>query len=95
VIARRAPNLHKAKHVKSVLKFFRQPLNQAALAGVIGTGLAVLQGSMSWQHALPVAAGAIVALILPDNSVAVQDIEALVGDAVKAAGDLQKTAVPK
>jgi hypothetical protein len=77
--------------VNALVKFFKQPLNQAALAGVAGTGLAVLQGSMTWQHAVPVAAGAVVALILPDNSLAKEDIEGLVAAAVKAAVDIQKS----
>ncbi|MGH7102900.1 MAG: hypothetical protein ACREFJ_10940 [Acetobacteraceae bacterium] len=70
--------------------FWKAPLNQAALAATAGVGLAVLQGSMTWQHAVPLAIGALVALAIPDNTVAKEDIEVLVSDAVKAAMDLQK-----
>ncbi|MDA8049035.1 MAG: hypothetical protein M0002_03345 [Rhodospirillales bacterium] len=75
--------------MNKLLAFVRQPLNQAALAGMAGTALAVLQGSMMWQHAVPVAVGAVVALVIPDNSVAKEDIEQLVADAIKAAADVQ------
>lgn len=74
--------------MKPIMRFFRQPLNQAALAGIAGTALAVLQGSMSWQQAIPVAVGAVVALIVPDNSVAKEDVEQVVADAVKMVSDL-------
>ncbi|MGH7068180.1 MAG: hypothetical protein ACREFO_05910 [Acetobacteraceae bacterium] len=76
--------------MKRFLAFWKQPLNQGALAAAAGTALAVLQGSMTWQHAVPLAVGALVALIIPDNSVAKEDIEVLVAGAIKAAQDLQK-----
>jgi hypothetical protein len=66
------------------------PLNQAALAGMLGTAVAVLQGQLSWQAALPMAVGVIVALVLPDDSLAKADIEQLVADAIKAASDLKE-----
>lgn len=69
--------------------FFKAPLNQAALAGMLGTAVAVLQGQLSWQAALPMAIGAIVALVLPDDSMAKADIEQLVAAAIKAASDLK------
>jgi hypothetical protein len=74
--------------VDKVAKFFKQPLNQAALAGMVGTAAAVLSGQMTWQAALPVVAGVVVALIVPDNAVAKEDVEALVADAIKVAADL-------
>ncbi|MGH7056434.1 MAG: hypothetical protein ACREFZ_00940 [Acetobacteraceae bacterium] len=74
--------------MNSMVSFFKAPLNQAGLVAIIGAVLGVLQGSLTWQAAVPVVAGAIIAWIIPDNSVAREDIEALVGDAIKAAGDL-------
>lgn len=76
--------------MKELMAFWKAPLNQAALATCAGTGLAVLQGAVTWQHAVPLLAGAIVTLIIPDNTVAKEDVEALVTDAIKAAADLQK-----
>jgi hypothetical protein len=78
--------------LQKILAFFKAPLNQAALSGMLGTGVAVMQGQMTWQAAVPVAVGAIVAMVIPDNSVAKEDVETLVADAIKAAGDLQKAA---
>lgn len=76
--------------MKTFLSFWKQPLNQGALVAVAGAGLAVLQGSMTWQHAVPIAVGAVVAWIIPDNSLAKSEIEVLVTDAIKVAADLQK-----
>lgn len=76
--------------MKQFLAYWKAPLNQAALATAAGLGIAVLQGSMTWQHAVPLAIGAIVTLIIPDNSVAKEDIEVLVADAIRAAADLQR-----
>lgn len=76
--------------MKKIMGFFKEPLNQAALAGMLGTGVAVMQGQMTWQAAVPVVAGAIVAMVIPDNSVAKEDVEQLIADAIKAGGDLQK-----
>lgn len=77
--------------MKTLLAFFRVPLNQAALAGMLGTAVAVMQGSMTWQAALPVAVGGIVAMVLPDDTVAKADIEQLVADAIKTAARLAET----
>lgn len=74
--------------MKSFLSFWHSPLNQGALAAVAGTGLAVLNGSMTWQAAVPVVVGAVVAWAIPDDSVAKEDIEAVVTDAIKAAADI-------
>lgn len=76
--------------MNKLLAYFKAPLNQAALATCAGAGLAVLQGSMTWQHAVPLVAGALVALVIPDNTVAKEDVEAIVADAIKAAQDIQK-----
>lgn len=72
------------------LTFWKAPLNQGALAAVAGTWLAALQGSLTWHAAVPVTVGAVVALIIPDNSVAKADIEQLVADAIKAGQDVAK-----
>lgn len=75
--------------MRKIWAFVRAPLNQAALAGMLGTAVAVLQGHLSWQSALPMAVGAIVALVLPDDSLTKADIEQLVADAIKAASDVK------
>ncbi|MGH7118160.1 MAG: hypothetical protein ACREFP_04085 [Acetobacteraceae bacterium] len=73
------------------MAFFKAPLNQGALAAMAGTWLGVLQGSLTWEAAVPVTVGAIIAMIIPDNSVAKEDIEKLVADAIKAGQDLERT----
>lgn len=76
--------------MKRIARFLRAPLNQASIVAIGGTTWAAVQGTMSWQAGLPVVAGAIVALILPDNSVAKEDVEAVVADAIKAVADVRK-----
>lgn len=75
--------------MNKLMSFLRAPLNQTAVVTLVGMGWAVFQGSVSWQHALPVFGGAIVALILPDNSVAKADVEQAIQDAVQAFQDVK------
>lgn len=77
--------------MNQILKFVRQPLNQAAIATLGGMVWTVLQGSTSWQTAAPVLAAAVFALIIPDNSVGKADVEALVKDVIRVAQDFRKT----
>lgn len=69
--------------------FFRQPLNQAALVAVGGTVWAVLQGSMSIYAALPIIGGAVVAWLLPDNSLAKEDVETAIQAGIQAFRDIE------
>lgn len=74
--------------MKRAVAFFKQPLNQGALVALGGMLLAWASGQTTWQATAVTAAGAIVAWVIPDNSVAKEDVEALVKDAIKVAGDL-------
>lgn len=76
--------------MNKLLKFFRQPLNQGAFVALGGVLLGWASGQTNWQVAAITGAGAIVAWILPDNSVAKEDVEALVKDAIQAAADIAK-----
>lgn len=58
--------------------FFRQPTTIAGLATLCGTAEAILSGHLTLSGALPLLAGAVVSIVLPDNSAAKTDTEALV-----------------
>ena len=71
--------------------FLRQPSTVGGLAALCGALEAVLSGQMSWPAALPFLAGAAVSILLPDNSAAKADAEALIraAEALAAAGTSQ------
>ena len=73
--------------MNKVLAFLRQPLNQAAFIAIGGSVWAVLQGTMSLYAALPVIGGAVVAWLLPDNSVAKEDVEAAITAGIQVLKD--------
>lgn len=75
--------------MNKVLAFFRQPLNQAGLVAIGGSLWAVLQGTMSIYAALPVIGGAVVAWLLPDNSLAKEDVEAAIQAGIQAFKDIE------
>ena len=68
-------------------KFIHQPTTIAGLASLAGIVEAVLSGHMTWQAAIPVAVGAVVAIAIPDNTALAQDAETLASAAVKTAID--------
>lgn len=73
-------------------KFIHQPTTIAGLASLAGIVEAVLSGHMTWQSAVPVVIGAIVAIAIPDNTTLQHDAEALAADAVKTAIDAHTAA---
>jgi len=70
----------------TIRDFLRQPSTVAGLAALCGTLDAVFSGQMSWPAALPFLVGAAVSILLPDNSAAKRDTEALVRAAEALAG---------
>jgi hypothetical protein len=70
-----------------LLVWLKQPTSVVGLSGIFGTVAAVLSGSMTWQAAVPLFAGAITAIILPDNSAEKTDVQAVAAAVVKAAED--------
>ena len=61
----------------TIRDFLRQPSTVAGLAALCGTLEAALSGEMTWAHTLPFLVGAVVSILLPDNSAAKADAEAL------------------
>ena len=66
-------------------KFAHQPTTIAGLAALCGTAEAVLAGHLTWQQAVAPAVGAIIMIVIPDNTALAQDIEQVAAAAVKAA----------
>ena len=73
-------------------QFFGQPTTIAGLATIAGTCEAFLSGHITWQQAVPLVAGALVGVVLPDNTVLTKDAEALASAAVQTAVDAHNAA---
>ncbi len=73
-------------------KFFGQPTTVAGLATLCGTVEAVLTGHLTWQAAVPLVVGALVSVVLPDNTSLTKDAEALATAAVQTAIDAHNAA---
>ena len=54
----------------SILNWLRQPTTVAGLAALIGDAVVVATGAAGWRIELPIAAGSVIAMVLPDNSTA-------------------------
>ncbi len=68
----------------ALLAYLRQPTSIAGIAAMCGVLIGFLSGNTSWQGALPVIVGAIVAIALPENPAAKAAVATLVTDAIAA-----------
>jgi hypothetical protein len=75
-------------------KFIRQPTTVGGIATILGVASAWLIGSMSWQAAIPSVIGAVVAILIPDNTSVEHDAEAIAKAAVQAYLDASKGGAP-
>lgn len=74
--------------IKRATAFARQPSTVLGLSTLVGALTAVLTGEITWQGAVPAIAGALAAIMLPDNSgaqVAIRNAAAAVVVAEQAA----------
>ena len=67
-----------------LLAWLRQPSSVAGISALIGTLSGVIAGQMSWGQAIPLLSGAIVAILVPDNSAARADAQAAGAEIVTA-----------
>lgn len=75
--------------------FLRQPTTVAGLATLLGTLTALLSGQIRPAQAVPLAVGALVSILLPDDSAARSDATRAARDLVALAADLEgKDAAP-
>lgn len=64
----------------NIASFFSQATNGIGLSTLIGTGTAVATGQMNLHTAVPVVAGAIAAILFPENSAAPDTVQKAVVD---------------
>ena len=65
--------------------YLRQPTSIAGMSAIVGTVMGLMSGSLTWQAAVPLIVGSLVAIALPENPDAKTATVALVADAIKTA----------
>jgi hypothetical protein len=66
--------------LSGLVAWLRQPTSVAGLATVSGALSGLATGAMPLRVALPVIAGGVVAVFVPDNTTAVKDVQQVVSD---------------
>ncbi len=51
-----------------IMGWLRQPTTIAGVAALVGDAVMVATGAVTWRVELPIAAGSLIAILLPDNS---------------------------
>ncbi len=52
----------------TIAGWLRQPTTIAGIATLVGDAVVVATGAVTWRLELPIAAGSLIAILLPDNS---------------------------
>ena len=68
--------------MKKLGAWLRQPTTVAGIAALCGTMVGLLTGQIGASEAAPLLTGAIVSIVLPDNTVAKQEAEVAAKDVV-------------
>ena len=63
--------------MRFIIAWVQQPSTVAGLSAAVGTISALATGQITWPQAMPLLAGSIVSILLPDNNAAKADAEAL------------------
>ena len=53
-----------------ILAWLQQPTTIAGIAALVGDAIVVATGAVTWRVELPIAAGSLIAMALPDNTAA-------------------------
>jgi hypothetical protein len=69
--------------------WLRQPTTVAGISALLGTGVALLLGQLTIAAAIPLLTGAVVSIVLPDNSAAKQQATVVAQDIVAQITDKQ------
>lgn len=64
--------------MRTVIAWLRQPTTIGGLSGLVAAISALVTGQLTGAQALPIIAGALVSMALPDNTAARQTAEAIV-----------------
>lgn len=70
------------------MQFLRQPTTVAGFATICGALTAVFSHTMSWGAALPIFVGAVVGILVPDNTALRGTMETLTKDAENVAASI-------
>ena len=68
----------------SISNWFGQITTGAGFSGLMGVAAAVASGTMTWQHAVPLAVAALVSIAWPENSALAPAAEKLAADVAAA-----------
>jgi uncharacterized membrane protein YfcA len=63
--------------MQTMLAWLRQPTSVAGISALFGTLLALANQQLDWAQALPLIAGALISIALPDNAGAKADVASL------------------
>ena len=74
-----------------LIAWLRQPSSVAGISTIVGTAMGVLTGTVTWQIGVPLLAGALAAIVLPDNAGAKTTIEHATADLIAAEQAVIKT----
>ena len=55
---------------KAVLAWLQQPTTIAGVAALVGDAVVMVTGAVTWRVELPIAAGSLIAMAMPDNTAA-------------------------
>ena len=63
--------------MRTVQAWLRQPTSVAGISALFAALTALLSHQLDWAQALPIIAGAVISIALPDNAAAKADAESL------------------
>ena len=72
----------------SILSWFQQATTGTGISTLAGTVVAMAVGQLSWQSAVPLLVGDVLAVVWPEKTGLQTDAEALVADALKTYSDI-------
>ncbi len=70
-------NIFFGGHMKNWQVWVRQPTTVAGISAALGTLVGLALQQLSWGQAIPLLAGAVMSIVLPDNTAAKAQAEAL------------------
>ena len=69
---------------KRLLDWSRQPTTVAGFSGLVATVAGAVSGGLKWQAIVPLVAGSLAALVLPDNAGARTTVQTVTADLIAA-----------
>ena len=79
IVVTSEPQAQGNDRVQTILAWLRQPTSVAGISALLGTLLALVNQQLVWAQALPLIAGALISIALPDNAGAKANVASLAG----------------